>query len=131
MSASVILRKMKHCLPTMSVRQQKRRPEHLRQRKKTPAKLSVLNGIDFRKRDENVFKQGRKKGSDIRLLGYWLGFHYRVQVVSGIPHFSDDKGKSIKVKVDEECISASSGDIVYALITFYQGKYDYRENKIY
>lgn len=86
--------------------------------KKTPAKLSVLNGIDFRKRDENVFKQGRKKGSDIRLLGYWLGFHYRVQVVSGIPHFSDDKGKSIKVKVDEECISASSGDIVYALITF-------------
>lgn len=86
--------------------------------KKTSAKLSVLNGIDFRKRDENVFKQGRKKGSDIRLLGYWLGFHYRVQVVSGIPHFSDDKGKSIKVKVDEECISASSGDIVYALITF-------------
>lgn len=60
--------------------------------KKTPAKLSVLNGIDFRKRDENVFKQGRKKvrifvfldiGS-VFIIGYRLLAASRILVMTKV-----------------------------------------------
>ncbi len=80
----------------------------------------IDSGFVFGQRDDSVFNEGKKNGSEISFERYWLGFLYKAKVKNRYPVLLDNLAQPIQITLVEnpDYSVLSDEDIVFVRLLF-------------
>lgn len=83
----------------------------------------IDSGFVFGQRDDIIFEEGKKSGSEVNFERFWLGFLYIVKIKNSMPLLLDNNGNRVGIKLIENAdYGVLSDDNVAFVRLHYIGK---------